>query len=62
MGGVSASGWLSGWGEGWWQPGAGGEELLQGLEFVSPPCGGGVEVGVDDGEVGESFEGAPGAA
>ena len=44
------------------QPGAGGEQLLEGVEFVDAPLGGGVQVGLDDREVDEPLQGAPGAA
>ena len=36
--------------------------MLEGLEFVDAPLGGGVEVGVHEREVGESLEGAPATA
>jgi hypothetical protein len=50
------------WGECWRQSGAGGEELAEGVEFVDAPFGGGGEVGVDEGEVGEAVQGAPASA
>jgi hypothetical protein len=33
--------------------------LAEGVEFVESPFGGGVPVGLDDGEVGESLQRAP---
>src|ERR1019366_3306903 len=44
------------------QPGAVGEQLGEGVERVDAPFGGGGQVGVDDREVGESFQGAPAAS
>ena len=35
---------------------------MEGVEFVDAPLGGGVQVGLHDGEVDESLQGAPGAA
>lgn len=47
------------WGEGGGDPGAVAvEEAVQGLESGAP-VGGGGEVGVDDGEVGQSLECSP---
>ncbi len=46
----------------WWQPGSGGEQLVEGVEFVEAQLGDGVQVGLDDGEVDESLQGAPGAS
>ncbi len=39
----------------WWQPGSGGEQLLEGVEFVDAPFGGGVQVGLHDREVDQSL-------
>jgi hypothetical protein len=36
--------------------------LAEGVEFVESPFGGCVQVGLDDGEVGEALQGAPAAA
>ena len=36
--------------KGGWQPGSGGEQLLEGVEFVDAPLGGGVQVGLHDRE------------
>ena len=36
--------------------------MAEGVEFVESPFGGGVQVGLDDGEVGEALQGAPAAA
>jgi hypothetical protein len=49
-------------GEGRRKPGAGREELGEDVEFVSAPFGGGVEVGANDGEVGESLQCSPRSA
>jgi len=38
------------------------EEVAEGVEFGDAPFGGGGQVGVDEGELGESFEGSPGAS
>ena len=35
---------------------------MEGVEFVEAPFGGGVQVGLDDREVDEPLQGAPGAA
>jgi hypothetical protein len=35
------------------------EQVAQGGELADAPFGGGGQVGLDDGEIGESFEGAP---
>ena len=45
--------------KGGWQPGSGGEQLLEGVEFVDAPLGGGVQVGLHDREVDQSLQGAP---
>ena len=52
----------SAWANRGWQPGAVGEQLGEGVERVDAPFGGGGQVGVDDREVGESFQGAPAAS
>ena len=44
------------------EPGAGGEELGEGVECVDAPFVGGGQVGADDGEVGQAGDGAPGPA
>ncbi len=51
------------WGERGGDPGAVAvEEAVQGLESGDAPVRGGGQVGLDDGEVGQTREGAPGAA
>jgi hypothetical protein len=44
------------------EPGAVGEQHGEGVEGVDAPLGGGGQAGLDDGEVGEAEEGAPGSA
>jgi hypothetical protein len=48
--------------EGRGEPRAGGEELLQRVEFVQAPLADSRQVGLDDSEVDQSLEGAPAAA
>ena len=43
-------------------PGVSAEEAAEGVDLRDSPFGGGGEVGLDDREVGESFQGAPAAA
>ena len=45
-----------------WYPGVAVEQVAEGVEFADAPFGGGGQVGLDDGEVGESVEGAPAAS
>src|SRR5579859_1253185 len=45
-----------------WYPGAAAEKGAEGVEFAVAPSGGGGQVGLDDGEVGEAVEGAPASA
>src|SRR5450756_1690614 len=64
-GGTGSSPVLSGGFESGWHPGMAVEEVAEGVEFADAPFGGGGQVGLDDGEVGESLDGppaAPGAA
>jgi len=35
------------------------EQVAEGAKFADAPFGGGGQVGLDDGEIGESFDGAP---
>jgi hypothetical protein len=44
------------------EPGAVGEQHGEGVEGVDAPFGGGGQVGLDDREVGQAGEGAPGPA
>ena len=53
---------LSGGLEPGWLPGVAFEQVAEGVEFGDAPFGGGGQVGLDDGEVGEPLQGAPGAA
>jgi hypothetical protein len=48
-------------GQGWGKPWPGGEQLTQGIEGVDAPLGGGGQIGLHHGEVGESGQGAPAA-
>ncbi len=50
---------LSSWFKAGWEPCMAVEQVAEGVEFAEAPFGGGGQVGLDDGEVGESFEGAP---
>jgi hypothetical protein len=43
-------------------PGSAVEEAAEGIELAGAPFGGGGEVGLDDGEVGQSVESAPAAS
>src|SRR5450756_2563441 len=64
-GGTGSGPVLSGGFESGWHPGVAFEEVAEGVEFADAPFGGGGQVGLDDGEVGESLDGppaAPGAA
>jgi hypothetical protein len=42
------------------EPGVAGEEVAEGVEFADAPFAGGGQVGLHEGELGESFEGSPG--
>ena len=53
---------LSGGFEAGWYPGVAVEEVAEGVEFADAPFGGGGQVGLDEREVGESFDGPPGAS
>jgi hypothetical protein len=44
------------------EPGVATEEVTEGVEFADAPFGGGGQVGLDEGELGESFEGPPAAS
>ena len=57
--GVGVLGVLSGWFQAGWYPRVPVEQGAEGVEFADAPFGGGGQVGLDDGEVGESFDGAP---
>ena len=46
----------------WREPGSGVEELDERVEGVDAPFAGGGQVGLDDGEVGQAEDGAPGPA
>ena len=52
-------GCLSGWFGAGWYPGMAVEQGAEGVEFADAPFGGGGQVGLDDGEVGEPVDGAP---
>jgi hypothetical protein len=41
------------------EPWSGGVELAERVEFAEAPFGGGGQVGLDDGEVGEPLDGPP---
>src|SRR5712691_2274033 len=53
----SGVGALSGGFEAGREPGVAAEEVAEGVEFADAPFRGGGEVGLDEGELGESFEG-----
>src|SRR6266516_3448521 len=53
---------LSGWFEAGRYPGVAVEEVAEGIGFAEAPFDGGGQVGLDDREVGESFDGPPGAS
>ncbi len=53
---------LSGGFEAGWYPGAAAEQVTEGVELAEAPFGGGGQVGLDDGEVGESLDGPPAAS
>ena len=50
---------LSGRFEAGWYPGAAVEQVTEGVEFADAPFGGDGQVGLDDGEIGESLDGPP---
>ena len=50
------------WFESGWHPGVAVEQVAEGVEFADAPFGGGGQVGLDEREVGESFDGAPAAS
>src|SRR5580698_5856979 len=54
-------GLAAGFGCGWY-PGGAVEQVAEGVEFADAPFGGGGQVGLDDGEFGQAFDGAPAAA
>ena len=53
---------LSGGFEAGREPGVAVEEVAEGVEFADAPFRGGGQVGLDEGELGESFEGPPAAS
>ena len=53
---------LSGWFEAGREPGVAAEEVAEGVEFADAPFRGGGQVGLDEREFGESFEGPPAAS
>jgi hypothetical protein len=53
---------LSVWLECGWYPGVAVEQAAEGVDFAEAPSGGGGQAGLDDGEVGQSLEGAPASA
>ena len=53
---------LSGWFQAGWYPRVALEQGAEGVEFADAPFGGGGQVGLDDGEVGEPVDGAPASA
>ena len=53
---------LSGGFESGWYPGVAVEEVAEGIEFAEAPFGGGGQVGLHEGEVSETCEGAPAAS
>ena len=57
--GACGDGVLSGGFEAGWHPGVAVEQVAEGVEFADAPFGSGGQVGLDDGEVGESFDSAP---
>jgi len=57
--GAGGDGVLSGGFEAGWHPGMAVEQVAEGGELADAPFGGGGQVELDDGEIGESFDGAP---
>ena len=60
--GAGGDGVLSGGFEAGWHPGMTIEQVAEGVKFADAQFGGGGQVGLDDGEIGESFNGAPGSS